>query len=81
MSDEMPIAGYPTQTEAKIDYVNENKQIEERLLRRLESVDVPFDGRFLAIARTHFQEGFMAFNRAIMQPQRIALPEDGNSNA
>lgn len=35
------------------------------------------DGRWLAIARTHFQEGFMALNRAVFQPQRIKLPEDG----
>lgn len=35
------------------------------------------DQRWAAIARTHFQEGFMALNRAVFQPQRIKLPEDG----
>lgn len=35
-----------------------------------------YDLRFLAIAKTHFQEGFMALNRAVFQPQRIKLPED-----
>jgi hypothetical protein len=35
-----------------------------------------YDQRWLAIARTHFQEGFMALNRAVFQPQRIKLPED-----
>jgi len=34
------------------------------------------DMRWVAIARTHFQEGFMALNRAVFQPQRIKLPED-----
>lgn len=36
-----------------------------------------YDQRWLAIARTHFQEGFMALNRAMFQPTRIKLPEDG----
>lgn len=35
-----------------------------------------YDQRWLAVARTHFQEGFMALNRAVFQPQRIKLPED-----
>ncbi len=34
------------------------------------------DKRWLAIARTHIQEGFMALNRAVFQPQRVKLPED-----
>lgn len=35
-----------------------------------------YDARWIAVARTHFQEGFMALNRAVFQPQRIKLPED-----
>ena len=35
-----------------------------------------YDQRWIAIARTHFNEGFMALNRAVFQPQRIKLPED-----
>ena len=38
----------------------------------------PADPRWAAIARTHFQEGFMALNRAVFQPQRISLPEDAS---
>lgn len=34
------------------------------------------DPRWLAVAKTHFQEGFMALNRAVFQPQRVKLPED-----
>lgn len=41
------------------------------------SVAPSFDQRWLAVARTHFQEGFMALNRSVFQPQRIKLPEDG----
>lgn len=34
------------------------------------------DQRWLAIARTGFEQAFMALNRAVFQPQRIKLPED-----
>lgn len=35
------------------------------------------DQRFVSMAVSHFQEGFMCLNRAIFQPTRIKLPEDG----
>lgn len=35
------------------------------------------DPRWLAIAKTHFEQGFMALERAVLQPQRIPFPEDG----
>lgn len=78
MSD---IKGYTPLSAEQKAMGNANKEAEERLLRLLESVTATgvADGRWLAIARTHFQEGFMAFNRAIFQPQRIRLPEDGNT--
>lgn len=41
-----------------------------------EGARVEFDPRWLAIARTGFEQAFMALNRAVFQPQRIALPED-----
>jgi hypothetical protein len=34
------------------------------------------DHRWVAIARSHFEQGYMALNRSIFQPQRIKLPED-----
>lgn len=34
------------------------------------------DPRWTAIARSHFEQGFMALNRAVFQPQRVRLPED-----
>lgn len=35
-----------------------------------------FDPRWLSIAITHFQQGYMALNRAVFRPGRIKLPED-----
>jgi hypothetical protein len=76
----LPVHGYQPQNDAKVALVNEFKQDEERLLRKLESLaatELGFhDPRWAAIARTHFQEGFMALNRSVFQPQRISLPED-----
>jgi hypothetical protein len=34
------------------------------------------DRRWLSIAKTHFEQGFMALNRSIFKPQRIKLLED-----
>ena len=90
MSDHepMPVAGYTAQSDEKIALVNRFKQEEERILRTIdemfaENMDdkyddtkVPYDARWIALAKTHFQEGFMALNRAVFQPQRIKLPED-----
>ena len=86
------VHGYQPQSDAKVALVNRFKEMEERLLRELDAMYgqmVPnpdpnhpaaevakYDMRWAAVARTHFQEGFMALNRAVFQPQRIKLPED-----
>lgn len=91
----LPVHGYTPQSDAKVALVNSFKVDEERLLRKLETLDKTFDPvdepgldqtyearydrRWLAVARTHFQEGFMALNRAVFQPQRIKLPEDDDN--
>lgn len=75
----LPVHGYQPQDSARVDQVNLNKQNEERILRvidLLRSTDA--DPRWLALARTHIEEGFMALNRAIFKPSRISLPEDDN---
>ena len=75
----LPVAGYTKQPDTNVGIVNENKQIEERLLRRIDafaSAGATFDGRWLAIAKTHFEEGFMALNRSVFKPTRVDLPED-----
>ena len=92
MSEEhkpLPVSGYTPQSDAKVALVNSFKEDEERLLRKLDAISAQTfhlpktdgtvsapDHRWIAIARTHFQEGFMALNRAVFQPQRIRLPED-----
>lgn len=74
----LPVAGYRPQNDLKIDLVNRNKANEERQLRLMEidkdAGDV--DGRWLALAKTHLEQAFMAWNRAIFQPGRVSLPED-----
>ena len=82
VKESLPVAGYTPQPQAKIDLVNSNKQTEERLLRSLDFLNMLSDGtcdkRWLAIARSHIEQGFMAWNRAIFQPSRVVLPEDGD---
>lgn len=56
----LPVQGYTAQPGSNVAVVNQNKELEERVLRR-----------------THIEQAFMAINRAVFQPQRIALPEDG----
>ena len=87
----LPVAGYRPQSDEKVALVNGLKQDEERLLRKVEgimatlrpnSADEPakdqpaYDRRWAALARTHFEQGFMALNRAVFQPGRVKLPED-----
>lgn len=84
----LPVHGYKPQPAANVALVNEFKQDEERLLRKLDALvqavyedmgGTPYDVRWVAIARSHFEQGFMALNRAVFQPGRIALPEDEES--
>jgi len=58
--------------------VNGNKLTEERILRILDDIQkIPgIDQRWLAIGRTHIEQGFMAINRAIFKPQRVGLEGD-----
>ena len=78
-----PVLGYTPQSQERLDCVNHNKALEERLLRQIERYlsESLVDGRWAAIAKTHFEQGFMALNRSVMQPQRIALPEDSDPPA
>ncbi len=86
MSDEkkhegLPVAGYKPQNSRAVDAVNRNKELEESALRQIDllSMDGPLkvDQRWLAIGRTGIEQGFMAINRAIFKPGRVALPGDG----
>lgn len=75
----LPVAGYTTQSADKVDLFNQNKALEERVLRQLDlllAMD-SLDKRNLALAKTHFEDAFMRMNRAVFPPGRISLPEDG----
>lgn len=85
----LPVSGYKPQSDEKVALVNGFKADEERLLRKLDDLEIPEyvrddgvlmvsqpDGRWLAIARSHFEQGFMALNRSVFQPGRVKLPED-----
>ena len=73
----LPVAGYQAQDTSRIDLVNANKRLEERVLRALDvlGADPAVDKRWLAVGRTHIEQGFMAANRAIFKPGRVQLPD------
>lgn len=78
MEKGLPVPGYRPQTDEALQLVRTNKQAEERILRQIDnpSTRSDMDKRWLALGRTQIEQGFMALNRAIMQPDRIDLPED-----
>lgn len=75
----IPVAGYTPQSEQKVALVNQNKRLEEQILRQLDVMvgaandTGEFDIRWLSIARTHIEQGFMALNRAVFKPTRIDI--------
>lgn len=84
MSDDhkgLPVAGYRPQNQAAVDAVNANKQSEEKILRLIDDLQngtlngeaFQADPRWLSIARTDLEKGFMALNRAIFKPERVNL--------
>jgi len=72
----LPVAGYRPQTERSVGAVNGMKATEEAILRVLDKLgeDESIDQRWLAIGRTQIEQGFMAVNRSIFKPERVALP-------
>lgn len=76
--DGLPVKGYQQQSQKAIDLVNMNKELEEQLLRVLDSyaMNRDVDPRWLAIGRTDIEKGFMAVNRAIFQPKRFQLTKE-----
>lgn len=64
--------GYRELTDQERDVVASNKEHENELGRWLKQLmhDVEdIDGRWVSIARTHFQQGFMALTRAVTRPE------------
>lgn len=70
------IPGYRALDERAIVSIKSLKQMEEYLLRDLEKAPAHLiDGRWMALAKTHIQQGFMCAIRAIAQPQRLTDEE------
>lgn len=73
------IKGYTEQSSEIIGLVNRNKVVEEQVLRILDSIrnlGTDIDQRWLAVGRTHIEQGFMAVNRSLFQPSRLVLDSD-----
>lgn len=71
----LPVAGYRDQSNDAVALVNDNKFIEEQVLRILDGLAArdDTDKRWLAIGRTAIEQGFMAVNRSIFKPERVKL--------
>lgn len=71
----LPVSGYRPQSADAIATVNTFKQAEEAVLRMLDELQgsVGIDQRWLAIGRTHIEQGFMAANRSVFRPGRVKL--------
>lgn len=71
----LPVAGYKkTQPPHLIALVNENKVLEEKVLRQIERHKErgnELDQRAVALAFTKIQEAFMWLNRGVFQPERL----------
>jgi hypothetical protein len=68
----LPALGYTAQSEQNVALVNQAKRLEEMVMRHLDRLEAAddFDRRWVAIARTDIQKGFMAMNRAVFKPRR-----------
>lgn len=77
MSDHtgLPVSGYRPQTNEAVEMVNMNKRDEEKILQAIDqyAMNPDVDKRWLAIAKTNIEQGFMALNRSIFKPSRIEL--------
>lgn len=75
----LPVSGYKPQNADRVDQVNRHKEVEERVLRMLDDLAAypDVDPRWFAVGRRHIEQGFMEINRAVFQPARVTLPEDG----
>lgn len=73
----LPVPGYRPQAPVAIETVKAVKEIEEQVLRLLDELgddaELAADKRWLATGRTDIEKGFMAVNRAVFKPERVAL--------
>lgn len=72
------IAGYNNAPDpARILALNRSKAVQELLARLVDdqALAVRADPRLVSIAKTHFELGFLALGKAIMQPGRLTDAE------
>jgi len=65
------IIGYKEQSPGQIEAINRLKSLELEVLHEWEAVKhllEKFDVRWMSVAKTHFQQGFMAAVRAVARP-------------
>lgn len=66
------VAGYRALSEEEIATVNATKSVEDSVAdwwRGVSDTIPDLDRRWMAVARTHFQEGFSAMVRAVTRPR------------
>jgi hypothetical protein len=70
MTSTPPITGYRTLTEAEVAAMNEGKALAVQIGEWVDRLmaDPSTDKRWIAIGKTHLQQGFMAALRGIAQP-------------
>lgn len=69
----LPVAGYTAQSEQAVALVNQNKRLEEMILRQFDIIEemTGVDPRWFAVGKRHIETGFMEINRSIFRPQRL----------
>lgn len=63
------ITGYRDLSQAEIDAMNRIKALANEVGATLDGLPEGVDGRWVAIARTQLQQGFMAAVRAVARPE------------
>lgn len=69
----LPVSGYTHQSSQAVALVNQNKRLEEQVLRQFDIIaEMPgVDPRWFAVGRRHIEQGFMEVNRSIFNPERL----------
>jgi hypothetical protein len=67
----MEIKGYRELSPMEVAMINDVKDVAElvgRLVNNVDQLETYPDKRWIAIAKTHLQQGFMALTRAVAKP-------------
>lgn len=62
------IKGYRELSQEEIDTMNNIKEMGAAVGDFIDAMPEGVDGRWVSIAKTHLQQGFMALTRAVAQP-------------